>query len=221
MGCCWTKNYSPEAKFHAHPLEVVPVQRGERWKCDGCGKSGSSKKAITRYRCTQGCDFDLCDICFAEVAASTDLLPPVVAKPSASLLGSPHGSPCGSPLASPRRMESSKTVSKDAEALPAGGLSSGKGDMPQRKESQESVKSLKSYTSDSPALPAQTWYKDPVASTKQINEHKANFGDAPKVQMQVVNAATLTLDGCSFDVLCGTCRRCTPEEIDASGRPGS
>ena len=52
--------------WHAHPLEKV--KRGTGWSCDGrkvkggCrGDGGGGKQA--RYRCTDGCDYDLCQPC--------------------------------------------------------------------------------------------------------------------------------------------------------------
>jgi len=49
---------------HEHPLEKKDQVTG--WGCDGCSKSGEGKD---RYRCTAGCDFDLCGECNAKAEA--------------------------------------------------------------------------------------------------------------------------------------------------------
>jgi len=49
---------------HEHPLEKK--EGGGGWGCDGCGESGEGKE---RYRCTQGCDYDLCGDCNSKAQA--------------------------------------------------------------------------------------------------------------------------------------------------------
>jgi len=49
-------------KKHEHPLEK---SSGTLWCCDGCSQSGEGKD---RYRCTAGCDYDLCGECHAKAA---------------------------------------------------------------------------------------------------------------------------------------------------------
>ena len=48
-----------EIQAHEHPLALCD---GVGWYCDGCNKSGAGK---TRYKCTEGCNFDYCGECFA------------------------------------------------------------------------------------------------------------------------------------------------------------
>eukprot|EP00045_Choanoeca_perplexa_P018473 m.292787 g.292787 ORF g.292787 m.292787 type:complete len:4258 (-) comp17829_c0_seq1:6294-19067(-) len=51
---------------HQHPL--VKCQRESGWNCDGsCGHRSSRGPARSRYRCRDGCDYDLCGQCMAEV----------------------------------------------------------------------------------------------------------------------------------------------------------
>jgi hypothetical protein len=53
-------------KFHYHKLERI-TQGSRSWVCDGkhfergCNKRGSG--SVPRFRCTEGCDFDLCEEC--------------------------------------------------------------------------------------------------------------------------------------------------------------
>mmetsp|Transcript_83807 Transcript_83807/g.240966 ORF Transcript_83807/g.240966 Transcript_83807/m.240966 type:complete len:473 (+) Transcript_83807:71-1489(+) len=44
---------------HEHPLVEAPGG-GSGWGCDGCSLGGEGK---TRFRCSQGCDFDYCGEC--------------------------------------------------------------------------------------------------------------------------------------------------------------
>jgi len=60
----------PPAK-HEHPLEERPSAGG--WGCDGCNCSGASSEK--RFRCSQGCDFDLCATCFTKSAEVAPELP--------------------------------------------------------------------------------------------------------------------------------------------------
>jgi len=50
-----------EIETHKHPLALF-TEGGDNWGCDGCGESGVGK---TRYKCTEGCNFDYCGECFA------------------------------------------------------------------------------------------------------------------------------------------------------------
>jgi len=50
----------PVVAPHEHPLKKVENTGG--WGCDGCG-TGSAEE---RHRCSGGCDFDLCEKCFAK-----------------------------------------------------------------------------------------------------------------------------------------------------------
>lgn len=53
----------PFTEVHIHPLRKM-LTRGVNWICDGCMKRGD---ALTdRYRCIEGCDFDLCPTCYAD-----------------------------------------------------------------------------------------------------------------------------------------------------------
>lgn len=58
--------------LHSHTLEKVDRQNG--WGCDGaeledeegCGHGMSETDGLGRYRCVEGCDFDLCEECIDE-----------------------------------------------------------------------------------------------------------------------------------------------------------
>jgi hypothetical protein len=53
---------SPVVLPHPHPLEESsPVGT---WGCDSCQKWSKDHPGLQRYRCTMGCDFDLCQICY-------------------------------------------------------------------------------------------------------------------------------------------------------------
>lgn len=56
---------------HEHPLEKSDRTSG--WGCDGCGQSGEGKD---RYRCTQGCDYDLCGDCLEKQKAGKVVVEP-------------------------------------------------------------------------------------------------------------------------------------------------
>jgi hypothetical protein len=50
----------------SHPLRLNT--KVENWACDGryvfgCGLKLGKTVGVTRYTCTGGCDFDLCDSC--------------------------------------------------------------------------------------------------------------------------------------------------------------
>jgi len=57
--------------WHRHALKLAPHERG--WSCDGThqalGCRGSGGGSGPRYRCTGGCDFDLCEVLCAPRAA--------------------------------------------------------------------------------------------------------------------------------------------------------
>jgi nucleoredoxin len=55
---------------HEHPLEQK--KGGGGWGCDGCGASGEGKE---RYRCAQGCDYDLCGDCNSKAGGVETLQP--------------------------------------------------------------------------------------------------------------------------------------------------
>ena len=46
------------SSMHQHPLATT--YRDSRWNCDVCHRSGCGR---TRYRCTVGCDWDMCGEC--------------------------------------------------------------------------------------------------------------------------------------------------------------
>lgn len=53
------RDNSKNALKHPHPLRQTT---GNAWTCDACGKYAWH----ARYRCTAGCDFDLCGSCFSK-----------------------------------------------------------------------------------------------------------------------------------------------------------
>jgi len=61
---------SGRAVSHPHPLVRVSVD--EEWVCDGCGSRSIDVPpgAVSRYQCSQGCDFDLCDSCHGPTSGS-------------------------------------------------------------------------------------------------------------------------------------------------------
>jgi len=59
---------------HEHPLEKKEPSGG--WGCDGCSGAGTADKE--RYRCSEGCDFDLCGECNAKVATKAEKMAPRV-----------------------------------------------------------------------------------------------------------------------------------------------
>jgi hypothetical protein len=74
--------------YHDHPLEAVNLSRD--WTCDGGLEVGGCRRGLTegvshnnlkvpRYRCSRGCDYDLCDQCLVST-----LLSPVAATPAAA-----------------------------------------------------------------------------------------------------------------------------------------
>lgn len=59
---------------HEHPLELKDA--GSGWGCDGCGKGGGPD--VTRFRCTQGCDFDFCEDCNNKVGTRVAMPPKLI-----------------------------------------------------------------------------------------------------------------------------------------------
>jgi nucleoredoxin len=56
---------------HKHPLATADAAGG--WGCDGCSKNGDECQG--RNRCTEGCDFDLCDACNALASKPVEPMP--------------------------------------------------------------------------------------------------------------------------------------------------
>lgn len=54
---------------HEHPVECS--DRKGHWYCDACSKRSTYHRHMLklRYRCTAGCNFDLCSVCFAQMQA--------------------------------------------------------------------------------------------------------------------------------------------------------
>jgi len=58
---------------HAHRVEVT--DRASAWNCDICRqRGGKMPDSLPRYRCTEGCDWDVCASCFAMVRTMLLLL---------------------------------------------------------------------------------------------------------------------------------------------------
>lgn len=62
-------------KHPAHEHKLKKTTRDSGWNCDGgCGhNSGSAPVPLARYRCTGGCDYDLCINCMGSLV---DRCPP-------------------------------------------------------------------------------------------------------------------------------------------------
>lgn len=56
---------------HEHPLKEHDTNGG-RWGCDGCNQGG---RAVKRFRCTEGCDFDYCEECNSKAGTACSLPP--------------------------------------------------------------------------------------------------------------------------------------------------
>mmetsp|Transcript_58787 Transcript_58787/g.164102 ORF Transcript_58787/g.164102 Transcript_58787/m.164102 type:complete len:676 (-) Transcript_58787:129-2156(-) len=54
---------------HEHPQVLTSL--AATWACDGCNRPG--EEASQRYRCTAGCDFDLCESCYGPEAFSVSV----------------------------------------------------------------------------------------------------------------------------------------------------
>lgn len=88
-----------QAQMHEHPLARIGTHTWvptKHWRCDGCGNSSVTTEMI-RYRCTYGCNVDLCDSCYgpdaqaiAEARAEeADIVVGVCGKSVASLPSAP------------------------------------------------------------------------------------------------------------------------------------
>ena len=64
------------SKPHEHPVALT--DQGAGWRCDVCLASNPAG----RYRCTQGCDYDVCEACRARVAAQPEPEPAGAAAPA-------------------------------------------------------------------------------------------------------------------------------------------
>merc|ERR1740121_853159 len=55
--------------IHAHQVHIS--DRTGHWYCNGCGKKSTSDRHMLkcRYRCVEGCNFDLCRHCYAQMQA--------------------------------------------------------------------------------------------------------------------------------------------------------
>lgn len=65
MGC--KPSITSGSGQHEHPLEQV--DRPGRWYCNKCANVRDPKKGDIRWRCLQGCDFDICNRCKLEMLA--------------------------------------------------------------------------------------------------------------------------------------------------------
>lgn len=63
--------------LHEHPLERTDMDAA--WQCDGCARDNGTYTGMVRYRCSKGCDFDLCHECRNQDSSKAEL-----AKQSAS-----------------------------------------------------------------------------------------------------------------------------------------
>ena len=53
-----------DAYWHpSHEHAVEDCNRRQGWTCDVCHVQSHNPRTDTRYRCTDGCDFDICDNC--------------------------------------------------------------------------------------------------------------------------------------------------------------
>ena len=95
----------PAAHHPFHPHRMVLTGCGVGWRCDGgaalggehdalalAGCRGANQGAGPRYRCTDGCDFDLCQACWDACGAA-------VAAPTAALTAALTAAPAGPPSA--------------------------------------------------------------------------------------------------------------------------
>lgn len=57
---------------HKHELKKMDTTSGA-WGCDGCNKPGHACKE--RFRCTEGCDFDFCEVCNEKAGATLESKP--------------------------------------------------------------------------------------------------------------------------------------------------
>jgi len=57
-----------EILLHEHA--VVRAESGGGWVCEGCKKDGSTDKELIRYKCKDGCKFNLCVDCYSETQKS-------------------------------------------------------------------------------------------------------------------------------------------------------
>eukprot|EP00931_Biecheleriopsis_adriatica_P102676 TRINITY_DN77615_c0_g1_i1.p1 TRINITY_DN77615_c0_g1~~TRINITY_DN77615_c0_g1_i1.p1 ORF type:complete len:436 (+),score=52.32 TRINITY_DN77615_c0_g1_i1:64-1371(+) len=60
MGCATSTSQPREP--HPHLLEAC--NRRGAWRCDECGRHSFMSSKLRCYRCTEGCDFDLCGSCY-------------------------------------------------------------------------------------------------------------------------------------------------------------
>jgi hypothetical protein len=59
-----------QKRSSAHSHTLASCDRRTGWNCDGCRKSGT--REMGRFRCTDGCDFDLCGKCMNDTEVKDD-----------------------------------------------------------------------------------------------------------------------------------------------------
>ena len=64
------KHVDPYAGTPDHQHRLALIQRNSGWNCDVCRRSGSSSPQGRRYRCTEGCDWDMCGECWDQKVAA-------------------------------------------------------------------------------------------------------------------------------------------------------
>jgi hypothetical protein len=52
-------------RVDAHPHDLLNKGLMRNWRCDGGACSGNDCESLNRFRCADGCDYDLCGACMA------------------------------------------------------------------------------------------------------------------------------------------------------------
>lgn len=67
---------------HEHPMERTGMDAA--WQCDGCARDNVTHAEMVRFRCSEGCDFDLCQQCCNQDSSMVDSIKPAVGNKSAA-----------------------------------------------------------------------------------------------------------------------------------------
>eukprot|EP01094_Clydonella_sp_ATCC50884_P006912 TRINITY_DN160_c0_g1_i1.p1 TRINITY_DN160_c0_g1~~TRINITY_DN160_c0_g1_i1.p1 ORF type:complete len:361 (-),score=45.55 TRINITY_DN160_c0_g1_i1:85-1167(-) len=63
---CFLSGKKPMQVGIAHPHGIVKTEKSTHWTCDTCRVGSTRSRQLVRWRCKEGCDWDMCGSCVQE-----------------------------------------------------------------------------------------------------------------------------------------------------------